>query len=97
VTIKKPGRAKKSITVKWQKVSKKNRKKIGGIEIQYSTNRNFTESASKVLNAGKSRTSKKITNRPRKTRYYVRVRAYKWISGKKHVSAWSSVKSVRTK
>ena len=97
VTIKKPGRAKKSVTVKWKKVSKKNRKKIGGIEIQYSTNRNFTESASKVLTAGKSRTSKKITNRPRKTRYYVRVRAYKWINGKKHVSAWSSVKSVRTK
>ena len=97
VSIKKPAAAKKAFTAKWGKVSKKNRKKIGGIEIQYSTSAGFPDSSSTVTTAKKTAAKKKISKKPRKTTYYVRVRSYKWISGKKHVSAWSAVKKVRTK
>ena len=96
VSIKKPGRAKASFTAKWKKVSKKNRKKIGGIEIQYSMRRDFASSYT-IKTAKKTATSKKFKKLGRKNTYYVRVRSYKWISGKKHVSAWSAVKTVKTK
>ena len=96
VSINKPGRAKASFTAKWKKVSKKNRSKIGGIEIQYSTRRDFASSYT-VTTAKKTAASKKFKKLARKTTYYVRVRSYRWISGKKHVSAWSAVKSVKTK
>lgn len=97
VTIKTPSRAKAAFTAKWSKVSAKNRKKITGIEIQYSTTKSFTDKTSVVKTAGKSSKSKKISKLKRKTTYYVRVRSYKWISGKKHVSKWSTVKKVKTK
>ena len=96
VSIKKPGRAKAAFTAKWKKVSKKNRKKIGGIEIQYSTRSDFASSYT-VKTAKKTAASKKFKKLGRKNTYYVRVRSYKWISGKKHVSAWSAVKTVKTK
>lgn len=96
VSIKKPGRAKASFTAKWKKLSKKNRNKVGGIEIQYSTRRDFASSYT-VTTAKKTAASKKFKKLARKTTYYVRVRSYSWISGKKHVSAWSAVKSVKTK
>ncbi len=97
LTIKAPSRAKKAFTAKWKKLSAANRKKVDGIEIQYSTNKSFTDSASVVRTAKKTAASKKITKLGRKKTYYVRVRTYKWISGKKHVSKWSSVKKVKTK
>lgn len=96
VSIKGPRKAKKSFTVKWKKLSKKNRNKVSGVEIQYSTRNDFASSY-KIVTAKKTAASKKISKLPRKTTYYVRVRTYKWISGKKHVSKWSAVKKVRTK
>lgn len=97
VSIKKPAKAKAAFTAKWKKPSSKNRKKIAGIEIQYSTNKKFTDATSKVVTAKKTATSKKIKKLARKKTYYVRVRSYKWTSGKKHVSKWSAIKSVKTK
>ena len=96
VTIRKPAKAKASITVKWKKLSKKKRSKVSGIEIQYSRTKDFS-SAYKVTKAGKKATSKKIKKLARKKTYYVRIRTYKWINGRKHVSAWSSVKKIRTR
>jgi hypothetical protein len=97
LTIRKPAKAKTSITVKWKKLSAANRKKVSGIEIQYSTNKKFTDAASKVKTAKKTSASRKITSLRRKTTYYVRVRTYRLLNGKKYVSKWSAVKSVRTK
>ena len=96
VTIKKPARAKKGFTVKWKELSKKKRKKISGIEIQYSTRKNFA-SDYKIRKAKKTAVSKKITKLKRKKTYYVRIRTYKMINGKKHVSKWSKVRKVKTK
>ena len=96
VSIKTPSKATAAFTAKWKKVSTKNRKKIAGIEIQYSTDSSFA-SAYTVSTAKKTATSRKFKKLARKTTYYVRVRSYKWTGGVKHVSAWSSVKRVKTK
>ena len=96
VKIKSAKKAKAAFTAKWKKVSKKNRKKIGGIEIQYSRVRDFSSSVT-TRTAKKTKTSLKIKKLPRKTTYYVRVRAYKWVGNVKHVSKWSGTKTVKTK
>lgn len=88
----KPRTAKKSIIARWKKISKKNQKKIKGIEIQVAKDPDFTDMVKRVR-TGKKASSKKIKGLSRKTTYYVRVRAYK--GGQKGV--WSSVKSVKTK
>ena len=87
VKISKPKAAKKKVTVKWKKVSKKNQKKIQGIEIRV-----MGPDYNKTFTAGKKKTSKKINGLRSKTKYTVSVRAYKWVGGVKHVSAWKSKK-----
>ena len=43
------------------------------------------------------KTKVKISKLKKKKKYYVRVRAYKSVSGKKVYGAWSKVKTVKTK
>lgn len=90
VKISKPAVSKKAVTVKWKKVSKKNRKKIQGIEIQIAKDKGFTQIV-KSTTAGK-KTSKVVKGLKSKTTYYVRVRAYKNAADGKHVSAWKGKK-----
>ncbi len=66
---------------------------VTGYEVQYATNKNFKSAKSKVL----TKTSLSLTGLKAKTTYYVRVRTYKIVNGKKVYSAWSTVKSVKTK
>ena len=91
VKISKPKAAKKKVTVKWKKVNKKNLKKIQGIEIRVAG-----PGVDKVVTAGKKKTSKKVGGLQSKQKYTVQVRAYAWIGGVKHVSAWKT-KSVKVK
>ena len=95
VKISKPKASKGKFTAKWKKVSKKNLKKIQGIEIQVAADPNFT-SVVKSATAGKKKTSKKVSGLQKKTKYWVRVRAYRNGPDGKHVSAWKT-KSVKTK
>ncbi len=92
VSIKKPARAKKAVTVKWKKLSSKKRKKIKGIEVQIKG-----PGVNKIVKAGKSKTSKKIKGLAKKKTYKVRVRTYKMVGKVKHVSKWSKYKKVKTK
>ena len=92
VKISNPSAGKKKITVKWKKVSKKNLKKIGGIQIQIATDPGFTNIV-KTAAVGKKKTSKVIKGLQPKIKYYVRIRAY---AAGDHVSVWKS-KSVRVK
>lgn len=92
VKIVKPKAAKKAATVKWKKVSKKNLKKIKKVQIQYSMDSSFN-SGVKTTTANAKKTSKKIKGLVKGKKYYIRVRG---LSGN-HVSAWSSVKSVKVK
>ena len=92
VKISKPAAGKKKVTVKWKKVSKKNLKKIGGIQIQVATDPGFTNIV-KTATVGKKKTSKTIKGLQSKTKYYVRIRAY---AAGNHVSNWKA-KSVKVK
>ena len=96
VTSKKAGSAKKALTAKWKKLSKKNKKKVSGIEIMVATDKNFTADV-KTVTAKKSAASKKIKKLNAKKTYYVKVRTYKTTNGVKTVGAWSKVKKVKTK
>ena len=91
-----PKASKKAATFRWKKVSKKNRKKIAGIQIQYSLDKTF-KTGVKTVTAKKTATSKKIKKLKSKKRYYVRVRAYKKVGNVMHVSKWSAKKSVKVR
>ena len=90
--ITKPKAAKKKLTVRWKKVSKKNLKKISGIQIQVATDPGFTNIV-KTATAGKKKISKKIGGLQPKTKYYVRLRAY---GATGHYSVWKN-KTGKTK
>ncbi|MCI7098808.1 MAG: hypothetical protein MR966_07895 [Lachnospiraceae bacterium] len=78
--------------VKWKKNT------VGtGFEIQYSTSRNFDKGNKTVKVTSNSATSKTITGLTKRKTYYVRIRTYKTVSGKKYYSGWSSAKSVTIK
>ena len=90
--------ASKAITVKWKKqAAKMSTARITGYEIQLATNSGFTKNKKTVTVSGYSKTSKKVTGLKGKTKYYIRIRTYKTISGKKYYSPWSKVKTVTTK
>ena len=53
---------------------------------------------SKTLLIGKSGVvSKKITKLKKNKKYYVQIRTYKTVNGKKCYSKWSAKKSIKTK
>lgn len=92
-TIKKLTKAKKSFKLSWKKVSG-----ITGYEIQYSTSKKFTKKTTKTATVkGAKKTSATVKKLKAKKTYYVRIRTYKTIKGKKVYSSWSAVKSVKTK
>ncbi|MCD8148252.1 MAG: leucine-rich repeat protein [Clostridiales bacterium] len=79
----------KKMTVKWGKNSK-----ATGYQIQYSTSSNFSSYKTVTVKNYKT-VSKTISKLKKGKKYYVRVRAYKTVSGTKYYSAWSSKKSVK--
>ena len=67
-----------------------------GYEIQYATNSKF--SGAKKVTVTNNKTDKKtISKLSGKKKYYVRVRSYTTVKGKKYYGEWSSTKSVTTK
>lgn len=69
---------------------------VSGYEIQYATNSSFKSYKAKTL-TGYKKTTLTLSNLKAKTTYYVRVRTYKVVNGKKIYSTWSSVKKMKTK
>lgn len=92
-TLKRVTAASKGFTVKWTKQTKQ----TTGYQIQYATNSKFTSGAKTVTVTKNKTTSKKIINLKAKKKYYVRIRTYKTVSGKKYYSNWSKAKTVTTK
>ena len=82
---------KKALEVRYAKVSG-----ASGYQIQVATDKKFKKNK-KTVTAKKSKTKVKISKLKKKKKYYVRVRAYKSVSGKKVYGAWSKVKTVKTK
>ena len=75
---------------------KKQSSQTSGYQIQYSTSKKFTSAKTKTLSSNK-KTSYTLKSLKAKKTYYVRVRTYKTVSGKKYYSSWSSYKSKKTK
>ena len=84
--------AKKSIKVS---ITKKT-SQVSGYEIQYSTSKSFKNAKIKTIKRYKT-TSATLKGLKAKKTYFVRVRTYKTVSGKKYYSAWSSYKYKKTK
>ncbi len=82
--------AKKSLKVKISKQSTQ----TTGYQIQYSTSSKFKSAKTKTISSYKT-TSYTIKSLSAKKYYYVRVRTYKTVDGKKYYSDWS--KSVKKK
>jgi hypothetical protein len=83
---------KKSLKVKLNKQSSQ----TSGYEIQYSTSKSFKSAKVKKISSYKTTTTTLKSLSAKKT-YYVRVRTYKTVSGKKYYSSWSSYKYKKTK
>ena len=84
--------AKKAISVTWKKVSG-----VKGYQIQVATDKKFKKNK-KTVTIKKQKTTKTTVKKLKaKKKYYVRVRTYKIVNGKKVYSSWSKVKSVKTK
>ncbi len=82
----------KSFTVKWNKQTNN----TTGYQIQYATKSDFSNAAT-IYAGASSATSKTVTGRASKAKYYVRIRTYKNVGGKYFYSDWSSAKTVTTK
>ena len=91
VAIKSLKAGKKSMLVKWKKV-----KGISGYELQYGLNKSFTK-GQKIIKVKKTKISRKITKLTSKKKYYVRIRAYKSITGGTIYGNWSKVKVKKVK
>lgn len=84
----------KGFTVKW----KKQKKSTTGYQIQVSTNKKFAKKGTVTKTVKKNSSTKLAIKRLKpKKKYYVRVRTYKTVKGKKYCSGWSKVKTVITK
>ena len=91
-SIKKVKSAKKAISVIWKKVSG-----VKGYQIQVATDKKFKKNKKTVTIKKQKTTKVTIKKLKAKKKYYVRIRTYKIVNGKKVYSSWSKVKSVKTK
>lgn len=82
---------KKSILIKWKKV-----KDANGYEIQLAANKKFKKNK-KTITIKKQTTRTTAKKLKAKKKYFVRIRTYKIVNGKKTYASWSKVKTVRTK
>lgn len=84
--------ATKKVKVKWGKVSNSS-----GYQIVLATNKTFTKNKKVVLVNKKTILSKTITKLKAKKTYYVRLRAYKTVNGKKIFAPYTKISKIKTK
>ena len=96
VNIKTLAGGKSRFTIKWKKI----KNQADGYEIQYSLKKDFASAKVKQVK-GAATLTKTYKNLKAKKTYYVRLRSYKTVKidgvNRKLVSAWSTVKTVKTK
>lgn len=79
------------IKINWGRVSN-----INGYQIVYSTSSSFSsDKITKII--GSKELSKNITGLKSKKMYYIKMRAYKVVNGKKYYSSYSKVMSIKVK
>ncbi len=91
-SIKKLSSGKKKIKVKWGKVTNSS-----GYQIVVATNKGFSKNKKEIYVKSKSSDSKTITKLKAKKTYYVRLRAYKTVKGKKIYGPYTKTLKIKTK
>jgi len=76
----------------WKKFST-----VTGYQCQISRSKGFTTNTAQKTYKSSVKMPVKVTGLTSGKTYYVRVRAYKTVSGTKYYGAWSTVKSVKVK
>ena len=67
--------------------------RITGYQIQLATDRKFTHNKKTVNVKGYRKVSKKVKILKGKKKYYIRIRTYMTVGGKKYYSDWSKVRA----
>lgn len=83
---------KKTIQITWKKLAG-----ASGYQIKLATNKKMTKGKKTVVVNKASTTKKTVKKLKAGKKYYVRIRAYETVSGKKVYSKWSAVKSIKVK
>ena len=92
-SLKKLTKGKKQFKARWNKQTTE----TTGYQVQYSTKKDFS-SGNKSKTVSKNKTiSATIKSLKNKKKYYVRIRTYKTVNGKKIYSGWSKVLNIKTK
>ena len=92
VVASKPQAKEEAVVVTWKPA-----KDVDGYEIQVATDKKFKKNKKSAIINKKNAKKKTIKNLKKNKKYFVRVRAYKIVDGKKVYGKWSKVKSVKTK
>ena len=82
---------KKQVKVTWKRDSK-----VSGYKVVYATNKKFTKPKSVTIKSNKT-TTKTIKKLKSKKTYYIKVRSFRTVKGKRIYSAYSKVKKVKIK
>ncbi len=81
----------------FQAAWKKQKESTTGYQLQYSTSKKFTKKTTKTKTVKKASAAKLTVKKLKaEKKYYVRIRTYKTVKGKKYYSSWSKAKSVKT-
>ena len=83
---------KKALVVYWNKIAD-----ASGYQIQVTTDKKFKKNKKTITVAKQNASKKTVKKLKAKKKYFVRVRAYKIVDGKKVYGKWSKIKSVKTK
>lgn len=84
----------KALKVYWQKKTSQ----TTGYQIECATDSKFTNNVVKKTVSDRTRSSVRISGLKAKRKYYIRIRTYKTVSGKKYYSGWRTyTKTVTTK
>jgi hypothetical protein len=97
MSIKSKSSKKTSITIKWSKLSTKNRKKCTKIEIWLCPNTKFAKADTKIKTVSKTATSVTFKSLKKNKKYYFKIRTIKYVNGVKRVGKWSTRKYITTK
>ena len=92
VTANKPKAKKSSVVATWKPINN-----ADGYEVQVATDKKFKKNKKSAIINKKNAKKKTIKNLKKNKKYFVRVRAYKIVDGKKVYGKWSKIKSVKTK
>ena len=90
--VKKLVSKRKALVVYWNKIAN-----VSGYQIQVATDKKFKKNKKTVTVAKQNASKKAVKKLKAKKKYFVRVRAYKTVNGKKSYGKWSKIKTVKTK